>query len=358
MIILLKNTISLFLLMLSCTIFFLSTDVKLQISSGEGNYFDLALLYYFPVLVILYIIFYSSLVYVKNKLEKGDYFFRKFLIYNLFLAFSLYFIAIGLSIIFSFLNSHGESGMLVIAVVLFGIWISPLAVLIFSFLPGLIYRKLCGYTKITKTLNILTLFFTFIIFILSLVSFSTCSFYEERCLAFRAIKYDKLNYCDKAKKTYQKEICKSLFYEQKYTKQDVGKDYCDKISSSKIKDDCFLEIATKKQNPNLCEEIISKDKSDSCYYFLALNNQNVSLCKLILSEYDFNNCIKEIAKKTQDSSLCEMVRDTEVSLAVEYFNECIMLLSAKDKRLCDKIKPIEISHTGHNITNKEDCLKK
>ncbi len=106
--------------------------------------------------------------------------------------------------------------------------------------------------------------------------------------------------------------------------------YCDKLQYLSDKNECYLNLALKYQNPSYCSKILDQMQKDNCLNrFNNTNhlNQTVQTNKLCKTD-----CFTE-AMETNDSTYCEQIKFD----AIRYNCYVNLALKLKDRSYCSQI---------------------
>ncbi|MDD5163602.1 MAG: hypothetical protein PHD95_05345 [Candidatus ainarchaeum sp.] len=84
--------------------------------------------------------------------------------------------------------------------------------------------------------------------------------------------------------------------------------YCEKINSIILKDNCYSIIGIQKKDPSICEKILLTDYTnwDSCFEGIATANNDASLCIRIENQYTRINCVFDTAVNLQSTQTCQI----------------------------------------------------
>ncbi len=175
-------------------------------------------------------------------------------------------------------------------------------------------------------------------------SFITGLEQKDLCYSEKAVFSKNIELCKKVGLNETKDNC---FY-------DVGiaslkADYCELISDVSLENDCREEVSDKKKGFEKCFVLGDKDDKFECYKDLSVDTFNEKYCSYIsaITHSDLkNSCYNETASVKNDFELCSNIKNDSNAL-----NSCIsnVAINLQDESICSsKVKIIE---------NKDLCFK-
>lgn len=199
----LKGGLILFFLMFSIYLYSLSYELQQSSFSEAIEREGIGMVLLPFIFMVLSFVYALSLYYTDKRLLQNEYSPKWLIKYNLGVFLILYLCAILFSILLVAYyvygtSSEAEAGVLVILVALHGLWITPLATIIFSLIPSIVHKALKNKPRFLKILNIIVLLISSTIFIFAIISYSTCSFNSnDYCLSRKAVKNNDVGFCEK-----------------------------------------------------------------------------------------------------------------------------------------------------------------
>lgn len=291
------------------------------------GYFDIEILFDIDFLSVIFLFIpatLSSLIYIfslyraEKMLSKGNFSWKRLIIFNFAITIILYILAFLFTYTFLIgLFVEAEQGAFEYFV-LNVIYFIPAVVIIFSFVPSFILNKFHPDSgKVNKILSIFFLVTIVVAFAYSWIISSNCNFNKEvGCVANKAEEVNDFKICEKIKQQDERNKC-------------------------------YYGVAYNNNSQQSCEEIDSQYNAggpysrDDCYYnmFLKWDLKDKALCYKISSPKIKNNCLTSVAGNTGDESLCqsEELNDKDKQRCRDKIARSSALLK-KDQTLCENIK--------------------
>lgn len=256
--------------------FFFVVAAYLALVNPLDRYFggEDKLIMFFIIFGALILSFSFSFLLAKSeqKIKENNYSYGWLIKSNLLLSLLFYIALIIFSVILVFIsiqffNAQNESGLLVFIILWNGLWIAPLAVLIFNFIPSLLFYKFYSSKHFLKITPLAFVALSFILIAFFITRNTTCEFKRDyACVAEKAIKAENPQICEQIEENFAQGLC----YEHVSRKiNDVS--LCDNISSETIQSICIKNIAVNMNDPKICEGVKSKEvgtDKESCYMWV------------------------------------------------------------------------------------------
>lgn len=97
---------------------------------------------------------------------------------------------------------------------------------------------------------------------------------------------------------------------------------------------CVAERAVKEQNIDLCEKIKTLYNRSACYFEISYRGyKGIEVCQRMQEDPHFNDCVINIAKNTEDEKLCYQLKGGDVDLCLMHLGKHL-----KNKDICNQIK--------------------
>lgn len=157
-----------------------------------------------------------------------------------------------------------------------------------------------------------------------------------------------------------KDKCLGIYYENKTV------DKCSPISSSELRAECAINIATRERNYGFCDSMIDRPR-DNCYKSLATFHGDIEKCRQILNPETRDLCTGLSARDEDDLKLCNGLNEglkgicvANVAGALGKIGLCNTLESARSSDYCIKDAARILKDGSHcisisNSTIKDEC---
>jgi hypothetical protein len=145
---------------------------------------------------------------------------------------------------------------------------------------------------------------------------------------------------------------------------------CMRVNSSYTRDNCISNIATAKNNPSMCDSMSVSASRNMCknqiFERLAITEKDVSYCKLLIVENGSNQdmvdrCIFSMAKKLNDSSYCGQITNVfakELCLTGSIDpNSCSQISDSRGKEACLYIAAVYSNDPERCTTMPSDAMR-
>lgn len=132
---------------------------------------------------------------------------------------------------------------------------------------------------------------------------------KDSCYIYVAINEQNLSLCELITDGQIKDGC----FEKVPKKQrniaidTLNETLCENVINQTLKDNCYLNIAIKKEDYSLCEKIIIQNNKDMCYRYECDYNPDPDVCEKIFSQKNKDYCYLHVAIKKQNEFLCEEI---------------------------------------------------
>lgn len=340
-------------------LFFLSFFAIHYYSFG---YFDINILFDIDFLSVIFLFIpaaLSSLIYIfslyrtEKMLSKGNFSWKRLIIFNFAITIILYVLAFLFT--FTFLiglfveASQGAFDSFVLAVIYF----VPAVIIIFSSVPSLLLKKFYPDTsKVNKSLFIFFLAATVVVFVYSWIISGNCNFNRDvECVASQAEEINDFKICEKIKQQEERNKC---YYGVAYDNNSPQAcEEIDNVSGHYGRDDCHYNVFLKwdLKDKALCYKISSQEVKNSCLTSVAGNTGDESLCQSEeLNDKDKQRCRDEIARSSalirKDQSLCENIKSSGIGASMKdyCYLDVVTQADIKEVGICQKIDDDYLSY--------------
>lgn len=137
-------------------------------------------------------------------------------------------------------------------------------------------------------------------------------------------------YCEKLTDSQEKAECYGRLFEKPKTLST-----CEQIKDLRIRDMCYAELIDEGlKESQLCQRITNQSQKDLCFSDLAHELKDDNLCLAMQNENLKSECLHDIAVMTDNTSICDKITQ-------QYYRDwCYLDLATilKDSNLCEKIK--------------------
>lgn len=151
----------------------------------------------------------------------------------------------------------------------------------------------------------------------------------------KALSEGNQDLCANVKDLYAKDDC---YRDIAFRKNDSS--ICDQISSKSSnyeRYECYIVVAGRLKDPQICEKIQTSDKRDECLNYLGTDSNDLIICDKITSQERKDNCYLWSAMNKKDKSFFEKV--CPLIITQEHKDDCYGWYAAltKDFSLCQNI---------------------
>jgi hypothetical protein len=297
----------------------------------EDDYtFDGVVVFVVPVIIafILSGLFFISQYKARKKITENTYDADWFIRFGLKLCLALFALNTAYAIFVCYvLCGSPECRFFSVMNIFYSLFYIPLEVLLFFFLPAVIYHKFYQNTSGLRWIFRSTLIITCVLFVIIITRFFTCGLNRDvDCIAEKALKKNNFSLCDKSWSEEDRDLClkRVSWYSKDFS-------VCEAVDFEDSYNYCLENIAANTNNPELCEKI-EKEEEDSekdfeerkndCFFEVGQKSTDDSICdKIVDDEYNFTLCIRKVGVNSKNPALCERVNQYDRENCYRYVEE-------------------------------------
>lgn len=249
-----------------------------------------------PILMLVLVlptIFIISISLTLKKVKEGTYNTKWLLKINLFefsvIAILMSLFLWGLIIIETYRPSGSDTSGAALGFFYIPIFVF-LALVLFSIIPSLIYKKLIDKKRVLSIIFLAGLVLSISLIFLGIVYKASCDFYSyEVCVAKKAVKEENIDLCEKIKTPYNRSACYFGISYRGYKDMEI----CQRMQGPAYFTDCVINIAKNTEDEKLCYQLKGGDV-DLCLMHLGKHLKNKDICNQIKEDIRRKECLGRV----------------------------------------------------------------